>query len=232
VTPELLRRLRRALARLAFYEAKYTRGAEALQAPFFLFIFYCVGIYPIAPNPGWAVSILGIAAVATAIRAVAPDRVMLTEQITWIVIASVLCGIELYAITQDGQVHAEKETENREMDAIMRRAERRSFQKLLDSGRQLLSQEEHTSRLAEQSLENIIGADSYAWITPQIADVSLKSPVPLAIHNYGSRILTGVVVRMLDLEGVQCRSLRLSQGLRGVIPWTEDRGGHAIRGAN
>src|ERR1700693_5652304 len=103
---------------LAFYRVNYTRGAEALQIPFIVFICYCFGIYPYSLDPGWSVAVLGFAAVAMAIRGVVPERVTFTEQATWIVIASLLCGLGLYAVRKANAALEKERSEDGEVETM------------------------------------------------------------------------------------------------------------------
>lgn len=48
-------------------------------------------------------------------------------------------------------------------------------------------------RLANRSIENQTGGDSYAYVTPQMS----VTPIPLTIYNYGTNTLTGVLVEIL-----------------------------------
>lgn len=59
---------------------------------------------------------------------------------------------------------------------------------------------EEVADLSKQNLENITGANSYAWVTPQIHNLLAVSNVPLAIHNYGPHVLTGVTIHVFDMS--------------------------------
>lgn len=56
----------------------------------------------------------------------------------------------------------------------------------------LLAQDAGISKLAEESFKNIVGADSFAYVSPQPADYG--RPIPLFVWDHGKYNLTGVTL--------------------------------------
>ena len=65
-----------------------------------------------------------------------------------------------------------------------------------DLQHELLGQGSRIAHLAEESLENITGGESFAVIAPQVH--SGLVPIPLIIRNWGKQTLTGVTVVIRD----------------------------------
>jgi hypothetical protein len=69
------------------------------------------------------------------------------------------------------------------------------------------------ANLSKDNLENVLGKDSYAWITPQIFGISANSAIPLTIHNYGNHALTGVSIKIADQEAFEERTFDSDRAL-------------------
>jgi hypothetical protein len=147
---------------IALYHFQYSRGAEALQVPFIFFIFYSIGTFPFPPDIGWSITVLALAAIVMAIRAVTPERVTLTEQITWIVIASVICGLELYSISKANSDLEKERAETRALDIITRGVERRSIERLLMQGQTLFKQQK---ALSVETTNQMTGGNSFCYLS-------------------------------------------------------------------
>lgn len=152
------------------------------------------------PAPGIAIGALGLAAVVMAARGASSTR---AENIVWIVIATLLFFFESKAIYKDRE-------DNEAQQAAVRAEEIRSF-KEVSSGIQatiknsqrefnatisevgtVLDKTNGVAKLAEESLNNIVGAGSFPYVVPQIQEQT--TPIPLFIVDQGKHLLTGVSV--------------------------------------
>lgn len=113
-----------------------------------------------------------------AIRGVVPDRVTPVEQGIWIVIAVLLCVVEMYALKRADDDHDKLEADVRWAEDLRSDVERRSFRRLIDSGQQLHVEEERTSRLTQEGLNNMTGADSYVYfsVSEPMGPLELATP--------------------------------------------------------
>ena len=170
-------------------QINYSRVAELFQAPFVGFVIYW---FLFTPDPNYAVTVLGVAAVVLAIRALAKDFTP-TEQVVWILLAIVLCVIEFRAIAKDHAEHDEREAAIRWQDDFNRKQERRQFEELLRQGRGLFAQEQ---RLTTRTLNTITGGPSFAYLE---FNATIGARIPVVV-NGGQFPLSGVEARIVDLN--------------------------------
>jgi hypothetical protein len=136
-------------------EKPYARGALYPQA---LLLGIIVNFVLFTPSPSIAIDVLGVAAVILAIRATA-DTFSRTEQVIWILVAVVLCAIEIHAVSKDQSDREAQEDARRWQDDFNRKQERRQFAALIESGGRLLREQRRSSR---ETLNHLTGGDTWA----------------------------------------------------------------------
>jgi hypothetical protein len=163
------------------------------------------------PEPGYAVTILGLAAVVMAVRA---NRFTRTEEIVWIVVAVALCFVEIRAIRHDRNVAAQDQAEARQK-------EEDNFRKIADgitnsiqeSDRNFAQTMRRSDRIVAgvgDSVRTQTGGDSFAFITltgPQPAIITFNGiPHPdgpwmlVSITSHGKYPLRDVYAVLMDDE--------------------------------
>jgi hypothetical protein len=153
------------------------------------------------PEPGYAVTILGVAAVVMAVRAAKFSR---GEEIAWIIIAIALCVVEIRAIRHDRDVAANDQAEVRKREEENFRTIASGLQKSIDNSqtqfaatmsqaKAILAKTQSVSTLTERNLQNITGGESFAFVRPQV-EAAGKGPIGLVVWNHGNEVLTGVTV--------------------------------------
>jgi hypothetical protein len=169
-------------------------------APFILLIVaaswaVCLHFFkPPLPPIGTYVAILAFAAAAVTIW---PPEESGWSKATWVILFATLMAFEVHNLYRDRTQHDREQNEARQREddrfAGILKQNQAEFEATMGESRRL-------SQLSEKSLNNITGGTSYAYLTPQVSDPSPLSSIPLAIHNYGSAILTGVTVRIEDVN--------------------------------
>jgi hypothetical protein len=162
----------------------------------------CVWFFVSTPAPGYAVAVLGAVAGIMTLR-----EMKSLEKVVWIFALSALLFVELKAIRLD---RAQSQREQKELRA--REAER--LQGIADgittainnSKAQFDSTMAHAKALAKATLDNanlarrgldmITGGDSFPFVVPQTHEGVV--PIPLAVHNGGKQILTGVTISVIN----------------------------------
>ncbi|HWY71126.1 MAG TPA: hypothetical protein VNX88_20845 [Terriglobales bacterium] len=177
---------------------RYTLAGAVWQAPFVILFAYWLCKQP---EPGLAVTILGLAAVIMAIRA---EHFTRTEEVIWIVVACALCVIEIRAIRHDREVAASEQAEVRKREEENFRTIASGLQASIDNSRSqfaatmeqtktVLDKTESVSTLTKKNLENITGGESFAFVRPQV-EAAGKGPIGLVVWNRGNEVLTGVTI--------------------------------------
>jgi hypothetical protein len=93
----------------AVSKALYSLSGFFWQLPFILWVAHWFWRWPNSlPVPGYAVAILGVAAVVMAVRANAFTRI---EERVWIILAAALCFVEIQAIRQDREIASKAQTD-------------------------------------------------------------------------------------------------------------------------
>ncbi len=170
------------------------------------------------PLPGHAVALIACATVLMSLHA----EMKRWQKAVWMLIIGALLFVELSSISLDRKVSNEtaknvRVEQDRNFSQVLKSNRDEVQQLLADSENKfsetmtrfgvIQSTTEEVAKLSKQNLENITGANSYAWITPQVQDLSYRSRVPLVIHNYGPHTLTGVTVRIFDMAAFESDNL-------------------------
>jgi hypothetical protein len=108
--------------------------------------------------------------VVLAIRATA-DTFSKTEQVIWILIAVVLCAIEIHAVNKDQADREAQEDARRWQDDFNRKQERRQFSALVGSARDLLNQQQKILGGVDRDTALMTGGRSEPRISVQLAQV-------------------------------------------------------------
>ncbi len=168
---------------------RYARGAFYPQV---LLLGVIVNFILFTPSPSIAIDVLGVAAVVLAIRATA-ETFSKTEQVLWILIAVVLCAIEIHAVNKDQSEREAQEDARRWQDDFNRKQEHRQFQTMIDSGRKLLGEQRSSSR---ETLNQLTGGDTWAWI--EALPYTDTRGLSLVVNTVGRYTLRGVRIVTLD----------------------------------
>lgn len=190
----------------------YSLWGFLCQLVFVGFILYWSWRWPNhVPVPGYAVTILGVAAVVMAVRA---DRFTRIENIIWIGVAVALCFVEIRAIRQDREVAARDQAE-------ARKKEEDNFQKIAEGIARSIQESdvnfEQTMRRSDRIIAGVgdsvrmqTGGDSFAYITltgpePAILTISnISHPsgpwMLVSITSHGKYPLRDVHAVLMDDE--------------------------------
>jgi hypothetical protein len=160
----------------------------------------CVWFY-FHPSTGAAIAVLGAVAAVMSIREMSP-----LEKFCGIVVVFGLLFVELRSIRRDDDDRKEarrQEVESfkaiaTELTAAINQSQDQ-FSATMSHFGVIQAKTEAAADLSKRNLESVTGVDSYAWVTPQVWSISAASAVPLAIHNYGPNMLTGVTVQIMDM---------------------------------
>lgn len=157
-TLRMLRWALRRVVRFLYKPIPYSRAGAIIQGVFFIIVWVLVRWY--SPAPGIAVALLGLAAVLMAVRQSVCTKI---EQPIWIVIALLLCIVEIRAIDKD-RARAEQEYET------ARAAEEQDFKRVLQQNQkefvQTLGKLNGLADLSIDSLDQVTGGNSYPYIEP------------------------------------------------------------------
>lgn len=145
----------------------------------------------IIPSPGKAVAALGVVAAAMSLRGEMRGK----EKAAWMVMLFALLALELTSIDKERDANETLRTATRQQEAA-------SFREIGLGIRDSIDQSRHqfdaTMGETNSVLSNITGGESYAVVVPILGAYKPDRPVPLAIENHGSNILTGVSVTVYD----------------------------------
>jgi hypothetical protein len=157
------------------------------------------------PVPGYAIGAVSFIAAVLSIRI---DREAgVWERAVWMGLIGAFLIVELLAIRKDRTDYANAEAfkrsdENQQFQKIANglkqdiQQNQEQFQLTMQQAGQILQSTREVGKLAEASLENITGGDSFAIVTPQVW--SGLVPIPLSVRNYGKQSLTGISVMIID----------------------------------
>lgn len=184
----------------------YTKLAACFQLPFAFFSLYWLLRLP---EPGLAVTVLGVAGILMAVRA---DRFARLEKLLWIVIAVALSIVEVRAIRHDRKESAE--TQQR-----IQREENQRFEDLLAQERAhfnatVLQSENQFSKTMKQFGENvktITGGNSFAVVWSPLIPTETANTFPLVLQVRGR----------YDLQDVHVEVVKLPEPGFGTMEWAK-----------
>src|SRR5260370_10149364 len=147
------------------------------------------------PERGYAVTILGLAAVIMAVRA---DRFTRTEGIIWIMLAVALCFVELRAIRHDREVAAKEQSNAREREET-------NFREIASGIKASIAESDRnfsaTMGRTNQVLANITGGHSFAYVSPQNF---YGDEFPGVVWNNGEQALPGLTLTIAHTSDPDC----------------------------
>ncbi len=166
------------------------------------------------PPSGYAVALIACAAALMSVHA----EMNGWQKAVWMLIIGGFLIVELRSISHDRTVSNEsaknvRDEQDRNFSQILKNNRdevadnKNKFSATMSRFGVIQSTTEEVAKLSKQNLENITGANSYAWIIPQVQDLSYPSRVPLVIHNYGPHTLTGVTARIFDMAAFESDNL-------------------------
>lgn len=169
----------------------YDRWGLYPQAVIIVACLFSFQWWPLVPTV--AIGFLGVVAVIMAVRA---DSFRRGEKVVYVLIAFALFIVEMRAVYRDRDEHDKQQSELRQRGDAARDAERESFAKLLQAGKDLFSNTQQIETLAKRSLENVTGGNSYAYVSPQLG----YPEVPLVVWNNGDQVLSGVTLTIAHTQ--------------------------------
>lgn len=130
-------------------------------APQAVLVAACIDAFTIyLPPPGVAIGVLGFVAACMAVRS--EHNWSIGEKIVWILLSFSLLIVELRSIYQDRNDYETRRMQAETEEQKARREEHESFNKLIDSGRSIFTNEQ---RIAKKTEGVLTGGDSYVVIT-------------------------------------------------------------------
>lgn len=148
------------------------------------------------PPPGYAIALIAVVAAVMSIQ----GEMKGWQKAFWMLIIAALLRVEFRAINDDRIDSANKQKEFFE-------AQRKGFEGVTyQAGQNFASTTvDLTTAIdslktvvgtTQKAVENVTGGDSYAYVSPQ----GNGAVIPLSMHNYGKNILSGVSIRILNLQ--------------------------------
>ena len=158
----------------------YSREGLYLQAALIVTCLFWPVYKPIVP--GVAIGFLGVVAAIMTVRAGSFTKV---EMGVWVLISFALFSVEIAAVYSERDTHEAEQRKLRAEELEARQRQESSFADLINSGRNLFKATQTVSELAQKSLENLTGKDSFGYVVPQWDDIGT-----FVLHNGGENILS------------------------------------------
>ena len=151
-------------------------------------------------SPGVSIGLLALVAGVMSLR----PEMRLLEKAAWVVILVAFTVLEVRAINRNDEENRKaRDRQNESFNAIVQKLESSArtsegqYASTISHVDDVLGTTESVANLAKESLEDITGGNSFAYLAPQPATEG--GGVPLAIVNPGRYPLTGVTVTVRDV---------------------------------
>ncbi len=156
-------------------------------------------------SPGVSIGILALVAGIMSVR----PKMRPIEKFVGVFVLVAFAFLEVRAISKSDQENKEiRDRQDCEFRSIAKgltdsiAANQRQFEETMARENEIKNKTIEAANLSKENLANVLGRNSYAWITPQIAGISSTSAIPLGLQNYGNHALTGVSIKIIDQEAV------------------------------